>query len=59
MKRVLLILIALLLGILGVVFAAVAGTAVGVFTTHTYRIQTSPIIAFSSLFVFLRGYESN
>ena len=32
---------------MGMAFAAIAGTAVGVFVTHTYRLKTSPMIAFS------------
>jgi hypothetical protein len=31
---------------LGLTFAAIAGTSVGVFATHTYRVRTSPVIAF-------------
>jgi hypothetical protein len=46
-KRSLFTLAAVLFGVLGVAFAAIAGTAVGVFATHTYRLKTSPMIAFS------------
>jgi hypothetical protein len=34
-------------GLLGLLFAVIAGTAVGVFATRTYRFQSSPVIAFS------------
>ena len=46
-KRSLFTLAAVLFGVLGVAFAAIARTAVGVFVTHMYRLKTSPMIAFS------------
>jgi hypothetical protein len=47
MKRAMLIVGGILVCALGVVFAAIAGTAIGVLATHTYRLRSSPMIAFS------------
>jgi hypothetical protein len=49
------IVIGLLFGLLGFVFATIAGTAVGVLVTRTYRLQMSPVIAFSIFSVLALG----
>jgi hypothetical protein len=46
-KSALRIVIGVVFSLLGFGFAAIAGTAIGVFATHTYRFRTSPMIAFS------------
>jgi hypothetical protein len=47
MSRIVAIVAGVLLGALGVLFAVVAGTAVGVLATHTYRYKTHALIPLS------------
>ncbi len=47
MKRAMMILAGVAICAVGVIFAAIAGIAIGILATHAYRLRSSPMISFS------------